>query len=143
MPSGPDADASNKVSSNIKLSLPDFDGENWDEFKLAFRSTIGMNGWEDHLKDGLAIQQLYNTDPNPTCQRATATRTPFRNKDDKQNANKTGLGNICGRGSNSRALVALMQGPHLQQTRPFEIFWEGGFSNHKSRNETETPFSVL
>ena len=56
MPSGSDADASNKVSSNIKLSLPDFDGENWDEFKLAFRSTIGMNGWEDHLKDSHAGQ---------------------------------------------------------------------------------------
>ena len=37
MPSGSDADAPNndRVSSNIKLSLPDFDGENWDEFKLA------------------------------------------------------------------------------------------------------------
>ena len=54
MPSGSDADASNKVSSNIKLSLPDFDGENWDEFKLAFRSTIGMNGWEEHLSDSHA-----------------------------------------------------------------------------------------
>ena len=58
MPSGSDADASNndRVSSNIKLSLPDFDGENWDEFKLAFRSTIGMNGWEDHLKDSHATE---------------------------------------------------------------------------------------
>ena len=44
------ADKSN-VSSNIKLSLPEFDGDNWDEFKLAFTSAIGMNGWEDHLAD--------------------------------------------------------------------------------------------
>jgi hypothetical protein len=49
------ADKTN-VSSNIKLSLPEFDGDNWDEFKLAFTSAIGMNGWEDHLADDHADQ---------------------------------------------------------------------------------------
>ena len=44
------------VSSNIKLSLPEFDGDNWDEFKLAFTSAIGMNGWKGHLADDHAQQ---------------------------------------------------------------------------------------
>ena len=58
MSGGSDADASSKdkVSNNIKLSLPEFDGENWDEFKLAFRSAIGMNGWMDHLSENHAAE---------------------------------------------------------------------------------------
>ena len=56
MPSGSGGSSADKanVSSNIKLSLPEFDGDNWDEFKLAFTSAIGMNGWEDHLADNHA-----------------------------------------------------------------------------------------
>ena len=38
--SGADAPSKSSVSSNIKLSLPEFDGDNWDEFKLAFTSAI-------------------------------------------------------------------------------------------------------
>ena len=54
--SGADASSKSTVSSNIKLSLPEFDGDNWDEFKLAFTSAIGMNGWEEHLTDSHADQ---------------------------------------------------------------------------------------
>ena len=49
------------MSSNIKLSLPEFDGDNWDEFKLAFTSAIGMNGWEDHLADDHAVNVVVLT----------------------------------------------------------------------------------
>ena len=112
------------------IGLPDPSGQNSvtgpvsrESRHVTFSKKIGAAQNSDVARWGAFHTR---TDGGLMCETQTATRTPFRNKHDKQNAIKTGLGNICGQGSNSRALVALNARPAFATNATFPAFLRRG-----------------